>query len=84
MNFDRTAKPLLAGLAILGMGVMTLAYGQTEPMQGMDGNQMQGMKPAAPQQSRTPIPALTDADRAAVFESHAGHQMHDSAINSFS
>ncbi|WP_315902969.1 copper resistance protein B [Pseudomonas veronii] len=91
MNFDRTAKPLLAGLAILGMGVMTLAYGQTEPMQGMDGNrmqemdhsQMQGMKPAAPQQSRTPIPALTDADRAAVFESHAGHQMHDSAINSF-
>ena len=68
MNFDRTAKPLLAGLAILGMGVMPLAYGQTEPMQGMDGkqmqdmdhsqmqgmddSQMQGMKPAAPQQSR--------------------------------
>jgi copper resistance protein B len=52
-------------------------------MQGMDHSQMQGMKPAAPQQNRTPIPALTDADRAAVFESHAGHQMHDRSINSF-
>ena len=99
MNFQRTAKPILAGLAILGMGIMPLAYGENEPMQGMDGkqmqdmdhsqmqgmdhSQMQGMKPAAPQQNRTPIPALTDADRAAVFESHAGHQMHDRSINSF-
>ncbi len=99
MNFQRTAKPILAGLAILGMGIMPLAYGENEPMQGMDGkqmkdmdhsqmqgmdhSQMQGMKPAAPQQSRTPIPTLTNADRAAVFESHAGHQMHDRSINSF-
>ena len=99
MNFQRTAKPILAGLGILGMGIMPLAYGENEPMQGMDGkqmqdmdhsqmqgmdhSQMQGMKPAAPPQNRTPIPALTDADRAAVFESHAGHQMHDRSINSF-
>ncbi|WP_448145637.1 copper resistance protein B [Pseudomonas silesiensis] len=70
---------------------MPHAYGQTEPMQGTDGKQMQGMdhsrmqgmEPATPQQSRTPVPALTDADRAAVFESHAGHQMHDRSINSF-
>ena len=45
MNFEKSAKPVLAGLAILGMGIMplALAYGQTEPMQGMDGSQMQGM-----------------------------------------
>ncbi|TEA58728.1 copper resistance protein B [Pseudomonas sp. CH235] len=60
-------------------------------MQGMDHSQMTGMQsmddgmmqPAAPTESRTPIPALTDADRAAVFTSHAGHQVHDSAINTY-
>ncbi|RMO71882.1 Copper resistance protein B [Pseudomonas syringae pv. aptata] len=36
-----------------------------------------------PTQSRTPIPPITDADRAAVYTSHAGHQVHDSAINSY-
>ncbi|KTB88841.1 copper resistance protein CopB [Pseudomonas syringae ICMP 11293] len=38
---------------------------------------------SAPAQSRTPIPPITDADRAAVYTSHAGHQVHDSAINSY-
>ena len=60
-------------------------------MQGMDHSQMGDMQsmddgmmqPAAPSESRTPIPALTDADRAAVFTSHAGHQVHDSAINTY-
>ncbi|OOK99398.1 copper resistance protein CopB [Pseudomonas syringae pv. actinidifoliorum] len=37
----------------------------------------------APAQSRTPIPPVTDADRAAVYTSHSGHQVHDSAINSY-
>jgi len=38
---------------------------------------------SAPAQSRTPIPPITDADRAAVYTSHAGHQVHDTAINSY-
>ncbi|WP_431196604.1 copper resistance protein B [Pseudomonas syringae] len=38
---------------------------------------------AAPNQSRTPIPPITDADRAAVYTSHAGHQVHDNATNSY-
>ncbi|RXT62184.1 copper resistance protein CopB [Pseudomonas syringae] len=38
---------------------------------------------SAPAQSRTPIPPITDADRAAVYTSHAGHQVRDSAINSY-
>ena len=65
-------------------------------MQGMDHSQMSGMdhstmsgmedgmmQPAAASESRTPIPPLTDADRAAVYTSHGGHQVHDSAINSY-
>ncbi|MBM0137552.1 copper resistance protein B [Pseudomonas alliivorans] len=60
-------------------------------MQGMDHSQMQGMedsmtgmaphqKPALTQ-SRTPIPAVTAADRAAVYKSDAGHTVHDESIN---
>jgi len=63
----------------------------TSNMQGMDHSQMGDlqsmddgmMQPAAPTESRTPIPALTDADRAAVFTSHGGHQVHDSVINTY-
>ncbi|AMQ83906.1 MULTISPECIES: copper resistance protein B [Pseudomonas] len=66
-------------------------HSQMADMQGMDHSQMADMQsmddgmmqPAAPTESRTPIPALTDADRAAVFTSHAGHQVHDSAINTY-
>ena len=57
-------------------------------MSGMDHSQMPGMrhaamKPAAPTESRTLIPALTDADRAAVFTSPGGHQVHDSTLNTY-
>ncbi|OQR29699.1 copper resistance protein CopB [Pseudomonas sp. Bc-h] len=54
-------------------------------MQGMDHSKMEGMQPAKqPQtQSRTPIPPLTDADRAAVYNAPGGHEVHDSALNSF-
>ena len=54
-------------------------------MQGMDHSKMKGMQPAKqPQtQSRTPIPPLTDADRAAVYKSPGGHAVHDTALNSF-
>lgn len=62
-------------------------------MQGMDHSQMQGMdsdmttmapsKPAAPTQSRTPIAPVTDANRAAVYQSAKGHTVHDEAANYF-
>ncbi len=54
-------------------------------MKGMDRSKMEGMQPAKqPQaQSRTPIPPLTDADRAAVYKSPGGHEVHDTALNSF-
>ena len=85
MNFEQSAKSVFVSLAILGVGVtpFSLVYAQTGPtqgmdhshMQGMDDGQLQGMKPAASQESRTPIPALTNADRAAVFESHDPQHM---------
>ena len=47
-------------------------------------DEFQGMSPATPTltESRTPIPVLTDADRAAVYNAPGGHIVHDSAINS--
>ncbi|MEO4046522.1 copper resistance protein B [Pseudomonas sp. CAU 1711] len=50
----------------------------------MDHSQMnQGPAEAPRTTSRTPIPVLTDADREAAFPPLPGHQVHDSAINSF-
>ena len=92
MNIEKTAKPLRASLVAFSLGLLHLpvAVAQEQSMQGMDPSQMQGMDyspmqgmaPSATQESRTPIPVLTDADRAAVFESARGHRMHDDAINS--
>ncbi|MCU0092181.1 copper resistance protein B [Pseudomonas koreensis] len=78
--------------AALSLSLLSMAPAfAASDMQGMDHSQMADlqsmddgmMQPAAPTESRTPIPALTDADRAAVFTSHAGHQVHDSAINTY-
>ena len=50
----------------------------------MDHSKMNhGSADAARTTSRTPIPVLTDADREAAFPPLPGHQIHDSAINSF-
>ncbi|CAN7693088.1 copper resistance protein B [Pseudomonas brassicacearum] len=89
----------MALIASLTLGATTSAWAAGNDMQGMDHSQMpgmdhsqmqgmdsmQGMEPmqSAPTTSRTPIPELTAADRAAVYEYHGGHAMHDSAINSF-
>ncbi|WP_448107041.1 copper resistance protein B [Pseudomonas azerbaijanoccidentalis] len=84
------AMALLSGLPF------SFAIAATDDMQGMDHSQMTGMdhsqmqsmdegqmQPAAPTESRAPIPPLTDADRAAVYVDPAGHRVHDSALNSF-
>ncbi|WP_434574520.1 copper resistance protein B [Pseudomonas sp. Z3-6] len=86
-------------LAILAFGSSLSAWAANNDMPGMDHSQMQGMDHSqmqgmdsmqgmepmqpAPTNSRTPIPALTAADRAAVYEDHGGHAVHDSAIHSF-
>jgi copper resistance protein B len=90
IRFTSVAMALLTGLPF------SYAIAATDDMQGMDHSQMTGMdhgqiqsmdegqmQPAAPTESRTPIPPLTDADRAAVYVDPAGHRVHDSALNSF-
>ena len=77
---------LLAGTSAMAADAM---HGMDHSqMPGMDHSAMQSMddgmmQPAAPSESRTPIPPLTYGDRAAVFTSPGGHQVHDSAINSY-
>jgi len=84
--------PTMTRFAAFSLSLLSMAPAfAASDMQGMDHSQMGDMQsmddgmmqPAAPTESRTPIPALTDADRAAVFTSHAGHQVHDSAINTY-
>nr|WP_275897340.1 copper resistance protein B [Pseudomonas syringae] len=90
LNSPRLPMLLLAAGLTATPWASTLAAG----MEGMDhGSHAMHMNAgdsedtpstqAAPNQSRTPIPPITDADRAAVYTSHAGHQVHDSAINSY-
>jgi len=84
--------PTMTRFAAFSLSLLSMSQAfAAGDMQGMDHSQMGDlqsmddgmMQPAAPTESRTPIPALTDADRAAVFTSHAGHQVHDSALNSY-
>jgi len=60
-------------------GLIALAF---VPLTQAD--EFQGMSPVTPAltESRTPIPVLTDADRAAVYNAPGGHVVHDSGIHS--
>ncbi|MND58351.1 Copper resistance protein B precursor [compost metagenome] len=51
--------------------------------EAMDHSKMNHGSTDTPTTSRTLVPVLTDADRQAAFPPLGGHQMHDSAINSF-
>ena len=51
-------------------------------MGAMDHSQMPSMQAPAPTRSRTPIPVLTDADRAAVYQGPSGH-IHGPSLNTF-
>lgn len=56
--------------------------GTAPSMQGMDHSAMPGMS-MAPTEPVTPIPVVTDADRAAAVPPSAGHAVHDNSIQSF-
>ncbi|MDM8192595.1 copper resistance protein B [Pseudomonas koreensis] len=83
-------------LSVFSLLLASTSAMAADAMHGMDHSQMPGMdhsamqsmddgmmQPAAPSESRTPIAPVTDADRAAVFTSPGGHQVHDSVINSY-
>ncbi|WP_017708841.1 copper resistance protein B [Pseudomonas syringae] len=88
MNGSRNSSRLPALLLTAGLAMTPWAPALAAGMEGMDhGSHSMPMGASAssdaPAQSRTPIPPVTDADRAAVYTSHSGHQVHDSAINSY-
>ncbi|AMN82158.1 copper resistance protein B [Pseudomonas azotoformans] len=66
------SRRVLSGLIALAFVPLTQA------------DEFQGMSPVTPAltESRTPIPVLTDADRAAVYNAPGGHVVHDSGIHS--
>ena len=72
MNEDASMSRVLTVLIGLAFAPSALA------------DEFQGMSPATPAltESRTPIPVLTAADRAAVYNAAGGHRVHDSGINS--
>lgn len=73
-SMNRCVLPVCIAFAALGFAPWALAAE----------DEFQGMSPATPAltESRTPIPALADADRAAVYNAPGGHQVHDSGVNS--
>lgn len=73
-SMNRCVLPVCIAFAALGFVPWALAAE----------DEFQGMSPATPAltQSRTPIPVLADADRAAVYNAPGGHQVHDSGVNS--
>nr|WP_161420915.1 copper resistance protein B [Pseudomonas syringae] len=75
-----TAAPWTSSMAA---GMEGMDHGSHEMHMDASDSEDATSTQTAPTQSRTPIPPITDADRAAVYTSHAGHQVHDSAINSY-
>lgn len=60
-----------------------MGHGEPQPAQEVDHAAMGHAAPHAPDQPRTPIPALTDADRAAAVPPAQDHPVHDNAIHRF-
>lgn len=78
---------LLAALALPASGLAASMADMDHGSMNHGDHSMHAMPahhaPVATEQSRTPIAPITDADRAAVYTSHAGHVLHDSAIRSY-
>lgn len=73
--------PLPASLAcLLLMSTHSLAASMDHSAHDMSGHAGHSM-PAPADKMPSPVPPLTDADRAAVYTHPAGHQMHDNALN---
>ena len=74
------SKPTAEAIDHAAMGHAPAAQ---EPAEAVDHAAMGHDMPMPPDQPRTPIPALTEADRSAAFPDVAGHAVHDNAIHSY-
>lgn len=85
----RKEKPASAPVSAnphAGHGDSTLPAARAEPgpAEQVDHAAMNhGVEPAAPLQPRTPIPVVTDADRAAATPPSGGHPAHDDSIQHY-
>ncbi len=79
-EMDHSQMPGMDHSAMEGMDHSQMRMDQGD-MQGMDHAMHQ--KAPAPNEPKTPIPALTDADRAAAVPPHGGHDMMDNAIHGY-
>lgn len=80
---DNTQQHDMSGMdhsAMQGMDHASMEA-MTPGASGMEG--MESMQPAAPAESRTLIPPVTEADRKAAFPDVHGHKVHDNSINYF-
>lgn len=67
-----------------GMGAKPGEAARSTDQSAMDHGAMGHAMPPAPTEPHEPIPALTEADRAAAFPPlHGGHTVHDNTIQSF-
>ncbi len=89
-NMDHSQMKAVDHSQMQGMDHSQMKGMDHSQMQGMDHSQMKGMDhsqvPAKQQgrtESRTPIPPITNAERAAVYKAPGGHEVHDTALNSY-
>ncbi|NQD53755.1 copper resistance protein B [Pseudomonas sp. CM25] len=80
---DTRNRSLVAGATLLALlaSERALAAGMQHMNHGQMNHQGMGHAPVPPVRPRTPLPALTDADRRAAFPLLPGHQVHDRAMN---
>ncbi|NQD75151.1 copper resistance protein B [Pseudomonas sp. CM27] len=80
---DTRNRSLVAGATLLALlaSERALAAGMQHMNHGQMNHQSMGHAPVPPVRPRTPLPALTDADRRAAFPLLPGHQVHNRAMN---
>jgi copper resistance protein B len=80
---DTRNRSVVAGVALLTLfaSERVLAAGMAHMNHGQMNHESMGHGPATPSPPRTPLPAITDADRSAAFPPLPGHQVHDRALN---
>ncbi|MCS4062507.1 copper resistance protein B [Pseudomonas putida] len=80
---DTRNRSVVAGVALLTLfaSERVLAAGMAHMNHGQMNHESMGHGPATPSPPRTPLPAITDADRRATFPPLPGHQVHDRALN---
>ncbi|CAI8948502.1 copper resistance protein CopB [Pseudomonas soli] len=74
-------RALAAGMDHMNHGTMPMDHGQVNHGSMPMDHSLMNHAATPPDQPRTPLPVVTDADRRAAFPPLPGHQVHDRATN---